>query len=73
MASSGPLVTPQHLGPKVDITVWICFVISGLAVTAKVLTKLGRSQQRIQIGALEIDDYILLASWVTRVLVNTNY
>ncbi|KAF2279836.1 uncharacterized protein EI97DRAFT_482636 [Westerdykella ornata] len=63
MESNMPLVTPQHLGPKVNITVWICFVIAGLAVAAKVLTKLGRSQRHIRLSNLEVDDYILLASW----------
>ncbi|KAF2743338.1 hypothetical protein M011DRAFT_461766 [Sporormia fimetaria CBS 119925] len=63
MASGAPLITPDHLGPKVDITVWICFVVSGLAVTSKVLTKLGRSQRHVRLANLELDDYILLASW----------
>ncbi|KAH7396207.1 hypothetical protein BKA66DRAFT_606099 [Pyrenochaeta sp. MPI-SDFR-AT-0127] len=60
----GPLVTPGHQGPRVDIAVWVCFVISGLAVTAKLLTKLGRSQKHIRLANLELDDFALFTSFL---------
>ncbi|KAF1935602.1 hypothetical protein EJ02DRAFT_516335 [Clathrospora elynae] len=60
----GPLITPDHQGPRVNIAVWVCFVISGLAVTAKVLTKLGRSQRHIRLANLELDDFVLLTSFI---------
>lgn len=59
-----PLVTADHRGPEVDIAVWICLVISGLAVTAKILTKLGRSQRHVRLANLELDDFVLLSSFV---------
>lgn len=61
----GPLVTPDHQGPRIDIAVWVCFVISGLAVTAKILTKLGRSQKHVRLANLELDDFFLFASLVS--------
>lgn len=59
-------VTPDHQGPKVDITIWVCYVISGLAVTAKLLTKLGRSHRHIRLTNLELDDFVLGASFVCK-------
>jgi hypothetical protein len=63
--ASGPHVTPDHQGPRVDIAVWVCFVVSGLAVTAKVLTKLSRSQRHIRLTNLGLDDLFLSASFVS--------
>lgn len=62
--SPSPLVTPDHQGPRVDIAVWVCLVTSGLAVTAKVLTKLGRSQRHIRFANLELDDFVLVTAYV---------
>lgn len=59
-----PLVTPDHEAPRINIAVWICFVISGLAVTAKALTKLSRSHRHIRLSNLELDDFVLIASLV---------
>jgi hypothetical protein len=60
-----PHVTPSQQGPTVNIAVWVSFVISGLAVTAKVLTKLSRSQRHIRLRNLELDDFFLIASFVS--------
>ena len=44
MSSVGNTISEGHQGPAVDIAVWICFIISGLAILTKILTKLGRQQ-----------------------------
>ncbi|KAF2465155.1 uncharacterized protein BDR25DRAFT_346264 [Lindgomyces ingoldianus] len=64
MESSGSIATSDHLGPQVNIAVWICFIISGLAATAKLLTKLGRSHRDFRFSSLELDDYLITASIV---------
>ncbi|ORX96238.1 hypothetical protein BCR34DRAFT_607712 [Clohesyomyces aquaticus] len=64
MASNGSIATTDHLGPQVNITVWICFIISGLAATSKILTKLGRSHRDFRLSSLQVDDYLVLASIV---------
>lgn len=57
-------MTPDHQGPKVNIAVWVCYVISGLAVTAKILSKLGRSQRHIRLTNLELDDFVLAGAFI---------
>ncbi|KAF2266928.1 hypothetical protein CC78DRAFT_614733 [Lojkania enalia] len=65
MSSSEPLmspsnnVTPDHRGPVVDVSIWIFFVLSGLSVVSKVLTKLARASSEISLRKLQIDDFVL--------------
>lgn len=64
MPSPGNSINGDNRGPAIDITVWICFIICALSIVAKVWTKLGRGGQKIHVGKLQLDDYLLVVSLV---------
>jgi hypothetical protein len=59
MGSIGNTISEGHQGPAVNIAVWICFTISGLAILSKVLTKLGRQQDGLRRFSLGLDDLVI--------------
>ena len=56
----------NRLDSLVDITVWSCFVLSGLGVFLKVWTKLDRETAALKrrFGKLQVDDYIMILALV---------
>jgi len=59
------IITPDHRGPSVNISIWIFFVLSGLAVVSKVLTKLARASTRVSLRKLQVDDLVLSIALVS--------
>ena len=64
VTSPGNIISPDHRGPAVDISIWIFFVLSGLAVVSKVLTKLARASTRVSLRKLQVDDFVLSLTMV---------
>lgn len=65
MGSVGNTISEGHQGPAVDITIWITFIISGLAVLTKILTQLGRQWDGIQRLTLSSDDLVMILTLVS--------
>jgi hypothetical protein len=66
MTSLGNSINDDNRGPAIDIALWICFILCALSITAKVWTKLGRRGQKIRVGNLQFDDYLLVLSLVRK-------
>jgi hypothetical protein len=64
MASLGNSINGDNRGPAIDIAVWICFILCAISIVAKVWTKLGRRGQKIHVGNLQLDDYLVVLSLV---------
>ncbi|KAF2877608.1 hypothetical protein BDV95DRAFT_664267 [Massariosphaeria phaeospora] len=59
MPSPGQSIRADYRGPAVDITIWVCFVVSGLATLSKILTKMSRHKSRMRFRNLQLDDLLL--------------
>ncbi|PVI04649.1 hypothetical protein DM02DRAFT_624716 [Periconia macrospinosa] len=66
MPSVGNNISATHRSPAVDITVWSCFIFSGLSVAAKVWAKLNRTVGRSgpSLKSLQWDDYVRSLAFV---------
>ncbi|KAF2842004.1 hypothetical protein M501DRAFT_375360 [Patellaria atrata CBS 101060] len=59
MASAENTIGPDHHSALVNIIIWIFFILSGLGVVSKVLTKFARPRRKIHPGNLQLDDILL--------------
>ena len=60
MSAIGNSITPDHLGAAVDISVWLGFTITGLAVLTKVSGKIWRRDSM----PLGFDDMVVFMTLV---------
>jgi hypothetical protein len=64
MSSAGQTISEGNQGPAVDISIWICFIVSGFAILSKILMKLGRQKDGIRRLALDWDDLVMTVTLV---------
>ncbi len=57
--ASGNNLDPNHQGPAVNFTLWLCFILSTLLILAKIYTKLRCQKTAARFHSLGLDDALL--------------
>jgi hypothetical protein len=66
MSAIDTLKMEANRGIQVNIAVWTCLTLSGLAVASKIITKLTKHHDRLSLRYLQLDDGLLFAALVRK-------